>query len=266
MPELIHHPDTHRLGKKNAAPPRLLIASYLDVEQAKRTGQVPTSVNNSGSGAIALAMYLNDSEGDCTCAGIGNTLRVNSLGKVQLSDDQVQAAYVAVTGKEGAAFDPQTGANDNGCVEIDVLDYWAGSDESHFGVGGDQLIGHAAVNMQSRDEVMICLQSFGSIYPGFQLDVAQQSQPVWEYVPGSPLWGGHCPPIFDAEIQFQGSLVELLLGTWGAYKPATWKFVAHQCDEGHALITDAWIAQNESNPLVNTAQLQADLAQLKHEN
>ncbi len=248
---LLHDPATHRLGKATAKPPRLRIADYLDLEAA--LPQTPADVVNSRGQSVALAMYLNDTLGDCTCAGVGNTLRVNSNGTQQLGDAAVEQAYVAVTTEEGDAYNPATGANaDAGCAELDVLDYW-----SLTGVGGDKLMGHAGVDMTNAGEVKAVCWLFGSVYPGWQLSVAQQSQQIWDVdqsANGRPgTWGGHCAPIFDILSD------AAWLGTWGAYKQATLAFIPHYADEGHALITDAWIASNQNNSLVNVAQLTNDI-------
>lgn len=250
MTSLLHDPTTHRLGKLAPKPPRLRIARYVDVERA--LPQAPTTIDNSHGGTIPLAMYLNDREGDCTCAAVGNTLRVNSGGAQQLADADIQTAYVAVTGQEGAAYNPATGANDNGCAEIDVLDYWAST-----GIGGDKLLGHAGVDMTNPDEIRVVCWLFGSVYLGVQLTVAQQSQAVWDYVAGSAGWGGHAVPLLD--------LNPNRVGTWGAYKQVTDAFIALQADEGHALITQAWLNANQSNPLVNAQALAADLSLLQAE-
>jgi hypothetical protein len=256
---LVHDPTVSKLGKAAPKPSKLQIRDYIDVEGA--LAQAPASVVNSGSppGSYPLAMYGNDTLGDCTCAGVGNTLRVNSKDADRLPEQAIVDAYVAVTTEEGDPYNPATGANaDAGCAEIDVLDYWVKS-----GIGGNKLVGHAGVNMQDADEVKSVCWLFGSVYPGWQLSIAQQSQQVWDVATGRDgrlgSWGGHCAPIFD--ITPSGAL----LGTWGAYKQATLAFIPWCADEGHALVTDQWLADNQSNPLVNTAQLEADLKQLQSE-
>lgn len=260
MPELIHDPAVHKLGKLAAKPPRLMLRDYVDIERS--LPQAPATVENSKGQSIPLAMYLNDKYGCCTCAAVGNTLRVNSGGKVQLTDQDILAAYEAVTGQEGAAFNPATGKNDNGCVEVDVLDHWSAT-----GVGADKLLGHAGVNMRDPDEHRVIAWLFGSVYLGIALAVEQQSQQVWDYVKGSSpgSWGGHAVPEFDVNVTFQTVSGVIVIGTWGAYKAVTPLFLKEQADEGHAPITAEWLAASESNPLVNTAKLQADLAQLAPE-
>lgn len=257
---LVHDPDAHHLGKLDPKPPHIHIATYLDVERAKATEQVPTTVNNSINQSIALAMYLNDREGDCTCAGVGNILRVDSRGKAIVADQDVQSLYITVTKKEGAAFDPTTGANDNGCVPLDVLDEIAAN-----GIGGIKILGHAGVNMKDDAQKAVSLQQFGHIYMGVQLATEQQSQQVWDYVQGSSpgSWGGHLFPLFDLVIV--NGQQQWVGGTWGAYKWATDPFVTDQADEGHVFITQAWVDANADNPLFDMQALVADLNTYQHE-
>ena len=69
-------------------------------------------------------MMENDQIGDCTCAAAGHLIMewTANAGKkmVMPTDKQIVAAYSAVTG-----YNPETGANDNGAVEIDVLNLLA---------------------------------------------------------------------------------------------------------------------------------------------
>lgn len=256
MTILLHHPDHHRTGKLDAKPARTNVEEFIDLEQAERL--CPQVVDNTRDGSIPLAMYLNNHEGCCTFAGIGNTLRVNSGGKVQLTDGDIQTGYVDVTRQEGAAFNPATGANDNGCAEIDVLDYWA-----RVGVGGNKLLGHAGVNIKDPVAVKVVCWLAGSVYPGWQLSIAQQSQAIWDAASGASgqpgSWGGHCAPIFAVTPS------GLILGTWAIYKPATFAFASAYGDEGHMLITSAWLEANVGNPLINQAALTSLLAKFQRE-
>lgn len=275
MTELLHDPATHRLGKADPKPPRAMMRDFIDVERVAAT--LPANIVNSGlpaGGGVPLAMYLNDTLGDCTCAGVANTLRVNSRGQRQLTDSDVQTAYVAVTTQEGDAYNPQTGANaDAGCVELDVLDYWVKT-----GIGGDRLVGHAGVDMHNPVEVRTVLYLCGSVYPGWALSTDQQSQQIWQPGPAAAgSWGGHCAPIFDwwtqippglviGGVPIAGNLGQVLdVGTWSQYKPVLPSYLPFAADEGHAIITDAWLAANASNPAVNMAALTAYLKTLRPE-
>ena len=62
-------------------------------------------------------MFENDTVGDCTCAAAGHDIEawtITATGvEAQLTNQQVIAAYSAITG-----YDPATGANDNGANEL----------------------------------------------------------------------------------------------------------------------------------------------------
>lgn len=278
--ELIHSPDTHRLGKNEAKAPHAMLSEFVDVERVSAEEEIPANIVNSGLAAdgsegmtVALAMYLNDNEGDCTCAGIGNTYRVVSDGKIEIADDNVQTGYVAVTGKEGAAYDPATGQNDNGCAELDVLDY-----ATTEGFGGVKVLGHAGVDMTNTLEARTALYLTGSLYIGAELSTDQQTQEIW--TPGKAAagsWGGHCPPLFDWYTQIPVGLTIggvaipsnlgdiLALGTWGAYKAATGSYVPFAVDEGHALFTQSWLDLHAENPAINVSALTAYFKTLQPE-
>lgn len=279
MTELLHDPDTQLLGKKEAVLNPRMIAEFLDIEKAQTALDIPANIINSTATAggtpmsIALAMYLNDQEGDCTIAGVGNILRVDSNGQIQIADADVQTGYVDVTKIEGAAFDPSTKANDNGCVELDVLDYWV-----KVGVGGNKLLGHAGVKMTDDVQRRTVLHLCGPIYPGWQLSTDQQSQQIWQ--PGAAAagsWGGHCAPICDEWTQLPSGLViggvaiDPSLGcvfnvlTWQQYKACLLSYLAFACDEGHALITDAWVEKAKALGLIDEPALDAYLKTLQPE-
>jgi hypothetical protein len=251
MTELLHSPDTHRLGKKDAKSPRAMLRDFVDIERVVPT--LPANIINSNNQSIPLAMYLNDSQGCCTCSGIGNSLRVDSNGTKQITDGDVETGYVAVTGREGAAYDPTSGANDNGCAEIDVLDYWV-----QVGVGGDKLVTHAGVDFNNILEVRTALYLCGPLYPGWQLSTDQQSQQVWApgsaapaTISGTPIPTG------------QGDIFTVL--TWAQYKPCVEAYIQFACDELHALITDAWVQRNQGNPAVDMQALQSYIKTLQPE-
>lgn len=276
MTSLLHDPETHRLGKLDAKPPHVMLEEFVDFEMLDATDPLPANIINSVDATgktIELAMYLNDNEGDCTCASAGNILRIDSDGALKLTDDQVQTGYVAVTGEEGAAFDPTTGANDNGCNEIDVLDYWVKT-----GFGANKLLGHAGIKVANIPQIRRALHLTGALYPGFQLSTDQQTQPIWEPGPAAAgSWGGHCPPLVDwyteipvslaiGGVTIPASLGQILaFATWGALKAATEPYIPFACDEVHALITDAWLKRNASNPAINMAALTAYLKTLNSE-
>lgn len=282
---LLHDPDTHRLGKHDAKPPHAMLEEFVDFEKAGATVAVPANIINSSTTeggpaeAIALAMYLNDREGDCTAAGIANKLRLDSNGETQVGDPDVQTVYVGVTGQEGAAFDPATGANDNGCNESDVLD-WV----TQKGIGPVKILGHAGVNPTNDKQRRMTLYLCGALYSGEQLSTDQQSQQIWEPGPAAAgSWGGHCTVHADEYTEIPAGLViggvpipadipggfVFAIGTWASYKPCAGTYIPFAYDELHALLTQQWLDKVKADPvlsaIVDTAKLTAYFQTLQPE-
>jgi hypothetical protein len=282
MPEaLLHNPEEVMLGKADAKPAHAMLEDFVDFERAYAEDPASANVINSvttsgGHGqAVTLAMYLNAKLGCCTFSGIGNILRVDSSDATEISDEDVETGYIAVTTEEGNAYDPATGANaDAGCAEIDVLDYCVKT-----GVGGNKILGHAAVNAANDKQRRQALYMCGPLYPGWQLSTDQQTQEIWAAGPAAAgSWGGHCAPISDEYtdlaavgyvingIQIPKNISEILaLLTWGSYKLARGNYVPFACDELHALLTPAWLARNRNNPAVNVSAVESYFATLTKE-
>lgn len=107
-----------KLGKQAARhdPRTLLLATYATTALPAP----PPSLDLTDKIKGAWGMMDNDQIGDCTCAAAGHLMMEwTSRAKPKMftpSDKQVVAAYSAITG-----YNPKTGANDNGAVELDVL-------------------------------------------------------------------------------------------------------------------------------------------------
>src|SRR6185295_7357061 len=95
----------------------LQLANYLNTGKLPK---IPTQKDWSGK-ISSWGMLANDRLGDCTCAAAGHFIEewtANASTEIVPSDTDIITAYSAVSG-----YDPQTGANDNGAVELDVLNY-----------------------------------------------------------------------------------------------------------------------------------------------
>lgn len=259
MTDLIHDPAVCLTGKKDPKPSKLKIADYLDVQRILHAKAAANAIGAAWSLidgiSVAFQMYLNDQFGCCTLSGAGNLQIAQSQGSVRITDQDVETGYEAVTSVEGAGFNPgPPPVNDNGCVEVDVLDYWAS-----VGIGGIKILGHAGVDMTNEAEWSAAAETFGGLYLGLALATEQQSQTIWDYVKGSQpgSWGGHCVPEVGFNVGPTG-LIEVV--TWGQRKQATLSFIKNQADEGHVVITPAWLAANANNPMLDLAKLTADLA------
>lgn len=192
---LLHDPKTCRIGRKPPRrDPRLLrLEKYLPALPPLPPGRLW-----SNKGVTDWGMMLNDKCGDCTIAGRGHheLLRTNLAGHPQRpTDEQVLLDYIAVTGLEGAAYNPVTGANDNGCVMEDVLDYYLKS---------GQIGAYVSFDPHNLYHLRFVIDAFEGAYVGVALPIACQTQEVWDVAdisltgdsaPGS--WGGHCVILCD---------------------------------------------------------------------
>ncbi len=244
-----------RLGKQPARRDArtFLLADYLDAEVLPTPPPHLRWTQNVGS----WPMMRNDTIGDCTVSAAGHCIQewtAFSGTEVIPSDDDVVAAYSAITG-----YDPVTGANDNGAVELDVLNYWRKQ-----GIAGHQLMAYVAIEPGNHDHVKDSVQLFGNCYIGLGLPISAQRQRVWSVPPGGPdgdgapwSWGGHAVPVVGYDAR------GLICVTWGALKRMTWGFWNAYCDEAYALLSPDWLKPSGEAPSgFDLATLEADLQSL----
>lgn len=198
---------------------------------------------------------LNTRIGDCTCAAAGHMIQewsANSLIEITPNDDDIQKAYSDLSG-----YDPKTGLNDNGCVEIDVLNYWRKQ-----GIAGHKIEAYAQINVHDAEQVKSAVFLFGGIYIGVALPITAQSQEIWEVpavynrnaVPGS--WGGHAIFICDYDPTYVTCV------TWGMLKKMTWDFFLRYVDEAYAIISPEFFKDGVAPNGFDIATLSQDLASI----
>jgi hypothetical protein len=253
-------PHKLKLGKQDARhdPRALLLASYLTTALP-----VPPATLNIADNIQAWGMMENDQIGDCTCAAAGHLIMewtANSGKKmVTPTDKQIVAAYSAITG-----YNPVTGANDNGAVEVDVLNYWR-----QTGIAGHKIGAYVSLEPSNHSHVMDAVYLFEGCYIGMQLPLSAQAQTQnhqpWSVPPGGPTgngkpgsWGGHAVPV----VAYDSRGVTVV--TWGALQVMTWSFWETYCDEAYAILSTDYINGKKQAPQgFSLTQLQADLADLK---
>lgn len=205
-------------------------------------------------GGVPWGMMLNDQLGDCTCAGVGHTIQLTSAvsvgSPVTLTDLEVERLYEQVGG-----YRPGQPNTDNGCVEADVLDFWA----SH-GVNGHKLDAHGSIDVADLGAIKSAIQLFGSVYIGLQVPE------LWDSGPNT--WG---MPRTKAQAQIVGGHCVILVGwnstgftlvSWGRTYLITYAAFKKYCDEVHGVIPADWLKGAVDVDGLDLATLKADLAQL----
>lgn len=214
--------------------PRLKFRSFLE-----ESFTFPDSVDYL-SLVDSWPMYLNDRLGSCTCAGAGHLIQAESRygqGATQtITDSDVLTAYSAVSG-----YDPATGANDNGAIMQEVLDYWR-----KVGIGGHNIVAFAEVDITNPGELMAAMNIFGALYIGFEFPRSAMDQfnnyEPWDYTGDSPIEGGHAVHGGAYKVGDNWKVT-----TWGEVQDMTQAFWDHYVFEAWVVITPEWLnAQGQS--------------------
>jgi hypothetical protein len=249
-----------KLGKQAARhdPRTLLMASYMTTELP-----APPPTFDLTSKVSAWGMMENQDIGDCTCAAAGHLIMewTANAGKkmVTPTDKQIVDAYSAITG-----YNPKTGANDNGAVEIDVLNFWRQS-----GIAGHKIAAYMALEPSNHNHIMDSVYIFEGCYIGVQLPVSAKDQiknhQPWSVPPGGAIgdgkpgsWGGHAVPV----VAYDSRGVTVV--TWGALQMMTWSFWEAYCEEAYAILSADYLTGRKKTPQgFSLKQLRADLANLR---
>jgi hypothetical protein len=254
----LNHPiyGSVKLGKK---PPKrdsrtLMLARYI-----KALPPPPPAVDwTTKIPGQQYGMMMNDSLGDCTCAGMGHGEQIWSSEtgvEVTVPDSVILSAYEAIGG-----YNPADPNSDQGCVELDVLNWWRQN-----GLGGHKIDAFVAVNVQNPAHLKTAINLFGFIYIGLALPKTIENQTdLWDVVagqtgpgqPGEPgSEGGHCViiPKYDPGIW--------TCITWGAPQKMTDAFVNLYLDEAYALVSKEWLSSvsGKTPSGLDYAALEADL-------
>jgi hypothetical protein len=204
----------------------------------------------------AWPMMKNDALGDCAIAGPGHEIQcwtTNDHAPYVPPDADIVKAYSAVSG-----YDPKTGRNDDGCVMLDVLNYWRKT-----GISGRKISAFAALELKDHAHVMDSVYLFDGCLLGLSLPLAVQGMRTWPkpkshvgvWQAGS--WGGHCVPIVDYDAQW------CYVVSWGRIIPMAWEFYDAYCDESYVVFSPDWFGADAKAPNgFNWKDLAADLASI----
>lgn len=215
-------------------------------------------------------LYNNDVWGDCTVAGIFHAiaaLTANSglvPGGAMFSLAEVTRVYKAVC----PGFDPKTDANDNGATLASVCKYGVRHGFTDTSGRLHKLAGWAEVGSYTNLALLKqCLYVFGTVYCGFNLQVAQETQfnngQPFSWVPSSPSAGGHCMPLEQSALNDPGVLYNEEVITWGAKWKVNRPFMQQTMNEAIVIFTEDWIEANGTSPSgLDLTQLIADSQEL----
>lgn len=193
------------------------------------------------SGITYLGMMLNDSLGDCTCAGDGHIVeQQTALGdkqELKVPDSEVLKAY------EHSGYKPGNPNTDQGWTVQAALDYlrtdgMRGQNMVTGAITTWKIAAYGELNVKDHNEVKQAVYEFGCLSIGFDVPESamqqfQEGQP-WTVVNGSPIEGGHCVIVvgYDADYVY--------VVTWGAVQKMAWAFWDTYVDQAFAVISKDW--------------------------
>jgi hypothetical protein len=192
-------------------------------------------------------MYGNDQWGDCVWAMTGHMIEAWTQyaggAAVEVTTEQLLAAYSAVTGFDPNAGLPGENPTDQGTNIQDALGYWRKT-----GVAGHKILAFAKVDHTNPDEVEAAINLFGSLAVGVNLPSSAQDQfsagQEWTVVAGSSIEGGHAihagaydTATKDARIITWGAVQTLNDPWWDAYVEEAW-----------VVVTPEWVEATGATP------------------
>lgn len=218
----------------------------------------PPEVCDWSKGQSAWGMMLNDTIGDCTCAGVGHLFQVwtlNARGHMWTPHDSIiECLYENVS-----HYDPGIPGTDKGAACTDVLTYIL---EHQF--DGWTVAGFGTVNNDDDRHVKQCVAMFGGAYIGVSLPRSIKGQEIWDVAginmtgdnaPGS--LGGHCVSIVGYDLDH----VHII--TWGRIQLMTWKFFRTYCDEAYCILAQTWQHGGKTPVGLSLESLRANMKELE---
>lgn len=143
-----------------------------------------------------LGMMLNDTEGNCVCAGYGHGVQQwNYLAGHPFTpaDSDVQTSYEAI-----GNYVPGNEATDQGCDMLTACKYWVAT-----GMAGHTIDSFASLGEQTPIDQALVRQSiylFGNSYFGFAMPLSAQNQTIWDVIP-DPGDGSTCGRILGRSLR-----------------------------------------------------------------
>lgn len=212
-----------RTGPLASNTPALMLRDFLKI--------IPTHPVADPIPRLNYPMDRNDQAGVCVVAGADHFLQiVHTLlegSYVNWSDDEI-LAYYQTQNPGFQSWADAGGPNDNGMDIQQFLTYL---------VKKGVILGFAKLDTSNEDQVKAALYLFLAVITGEDLQVAQQTGTVWDYVPGSSDWGGHCT-VWGG---YPGSPDYNDTVSWGTVYEMTQAFIQHRVSEAYVVVTQAHV-------------------------
>jgi len=217
----IHAHETKKLGKLAPINRRSInAANFFQI------AGVPDHPTTSVAPALGYPMDRNNEAGDCVVAGLDHALQAIAaqLGvpRTNWPDSKLLQYYQTQNPNFRGWSDAGDEERDGGMVIQTFLE---------FLIKRKEIVAFGRVDVDSPEVLRAATYVGLAIVTGEDLRVAQQSQTTWDYVKGSPDWGGHCTCTVGYVPDQQTGV------SWGQIQPMTDRFVAEQVDEAWMIIT-----------------------------
>lgn len=199
----------------------------------------------------------NDQWGDCGPVAVAN---LRALVSKYLTGFEQYPTLDDVLDLYRRSGNPNFPTDDNG---VDMQTMLEELHRNGIGVTNPvKCIAFAKVNIDNLDEVRAAIAIFGGLLLGVDLDVAQQSQTdspakVWDYVAGSPEWGGHAV-LAGSYTSETGSAPDIGIESWAQVLRMTDNFWSHQTMEAWVVIFPEHLGTTQFMAGVDLNALAAD--------
>jgi hypothetical protein len=239
------------------------VAYNVDVDYATKVASWPMYCNGPDPENAVLCPGSPNGAGDCTCAAFGHMIQswtAYAGTEITVPAKDIIAMYSAISG-----YDPQTGANDNGCDMQTVLEYMRNTGLPDGAGTVHKVAGYARFGDPTNEALLATvLNAFGTVYIGANIQQAQEQQfsagEPWAYVAGSAVVGGHAICLQQRRGTGTAKLEDV---TWGALQPAATSFQQYCVDEAYAVVSQDFIdAHGTTVEGLDLAQLLADMSQV----
>lgn len=240
-------PIVFRGGRAAPTPhrPRLRLGDHLD------TATLPAvpPARDWLTGAGGFPMDGNDQWGDCVWAEAAHRIQSTAwFGRhatVVPTEEQVLAAYTAVTGFDPAAGPPGRNPTDQGTNMQDAQSYLLKT-----GLGGRKSLAYAEVDIRSMDEVCAAIDLLGAValginFPKSAMDQFNAGQP-WDVVADDGgIQGGHAVELAG----YDKTARTFQVVTWGRVQAMTWAFFRQYAEEAWVAVLPEWLDQAGQSPV-----------------